>query len=314
MAAAGVTCVLGWLPTLPGARLTLVACALVGCAGAGVPAGQRAASAPAPAGDSVWVVVEREATLGSDGVAAEVSRSALYGALADAVAQAGGAIVQSSSVAVRSDSGGSVQDAYVRSLHVEGRGIAIGWTVLSEGWRVRRTAGGAGVATYAIRVRVLVRRERDGPDPAFTASLRLSSPTCVVRGPALTDGEEMQVAVAASADAKWIILSVADDSVSILAPNAIEREVASDAGEWRSVPADSLRAIGLRFRCSLDPSRSASHESIIAVATRASVAPPGAADGAQRKVGLAEFNRWLAGIPPRERSLATAGLEVRKQP
>jgi hypothetical protein len=48
------------------------------------------------------------------------------------------------------------------------------------------------------------------------------------------------------------------------------------------------------------------------------VAPPiGAERGASAetpRIGLAEFNRWLAAIRPRDRALAEAGLEVRKQP
>lgn len=267
--------------------------------------------------DSVWVTVEREATLGSGGSAEEVRREALFGALADAVAQVGGVEVQSRTLSLRRDTGGDVEDRFVRALHVEGRGTAIAWSVLAERWDVRRIPGGAGVPTFHIRVRVLVQRTRERPDPAFQASLRLSTPVCVARGGTLADGDEVQASVMATEDAHWLLVSITDDSVDVLAPNIAEPRLASRGGEWRAVPADSLRAIGVRLRCALPPGRHAAHETLVAVATRHPPPPlTGASHGASAdtpRLSLAAFNQWLAAIPPRERTLAEAALEVRSQ-
>jgi hypothetical protein len=213
-----------------------------------------------------------------------------------------------------------VQESFVRALHVEGLGTAIAWQVLTERWEVRRSAGrggGAGVPTFNLRVRVLVARAIERPDPAFRASMRVSTPVCIARGAALADGGEVVVTVTASEDVHWVVVSVMDDSVDVLAPNVVERLVTSRAGEPRTIPADSLRAQGVKFRCALPAQRLASREMLIAVAMRAPIPPPGSrARGASPdtpRISLAEFNQWLAAIPPHERTLAEAALEVRAQ-
>jgi hypothetical protein len=301
------------------ATLTLGA-AVVGAADAASRASVTAGARAPLARDSVWVTVEREATLGSGADAEAVRRDALYGALADAVARVAGVAVQSQTMAVRADRDGSVQESFVRALHVEGRGTAIAWQVLSERWEVRRSGGrraGTGVPTFRLRVRVLVARTVERPDPAFRASVRVSSPVCIVRGAALVEGDEVAVSVMASEDVHWVVVSVKDDSVDVLAPNVVEQQVTSRAGAWRTVPADSLRAQGVTFRCALPASRVVSREMVIAVATRTSIPPPGSrARGASPdtpRISLAEFNQWLAAIPPHDRTLAETALEVRAQ-
>jgi hypothetical protein len=265
---------------------------------------------------SEWVEVESRSLLAGDRSAEDTRRDALYGALAEAVRRVAGVTVQGSAVALRSDSAGRVVDHYVEAVRLDAAGRALEWQVLREGWRTTTARTIGTQVYYEMRLRVRVERERGTADPEFAVSLTANAERYLVRGTEPAANDEVVLTVTSSVAATLTIVSIVDDSVFVLAPNALMPEVRATARFPHQVPDAILRGNGLRFRMSLPDGVSRRTELLAVVATRRPVALPARAGvGAARDTGvltLAEFNGWLVGIPRDERAVAQVPVEVRR--
>lgn len=270
----------------------------------------------AMAQDSEWVDVVSRSLLSGETSAADVKRSALYGALAEAVRRVAGVTVQGNSVSVRSDSAGRVVDRYVEAVRLDAAGRALEWQVLREGWQTMTARGIGPQVYYEMRLRVRVQRERGVPDAGFSVRLAANADHFVVRATAPTANDEIILTVTSSAAATLTILSIVDDSVFVLAPNALMPEVRSVAQVAIEIPDAGLRGRGLRFRASLPEGVSRRTELLAVVATKRPMSLQAqAGSGVAHDTGvltLADFNRWLLGIPRDERAVAQIPVEVQR--
>jgi hypothetical protein len=275
-----------------------------------------ASSARAQGGE--WVEVESRALLTGTRSAEDTKREALYGALAEAVQRVAGVTVRGNAVAVRSDSAGRVVDRYVEAVRLDAAGRAVEWRVLREGWRTTTARAIGPQVYYEIRLRVRVQRERGAADAGFSVRLATNAERFVVRGDAPATNDEVVLTVTSTVSASLTVVSIVDDSVFVLAPNALLPDVQATAGLAREVPDAGMRASGLRFRTSLPSGAVRRTELLAVVATKRPMPLPArAGTGVARDTGvltLAEFNEWLLGIPMNERAVAQLPVEVRRAP
>jgi len=270
----------------------------------------------ARAQDAEWVEVDSRALLAGDRSAADAKRDALYGALAEAVRRVAGVTVSGSTMAVRSDSAGTSTDHFVEAVRLDAAGRAIDWQVLHEGWRTTSAPGIGSQAYYEMRLRVRVQREHGTADAGFAVRLVANADRYIVRGAAPAGNDEVFLTVTTSAPAALTIVSIVDDSVFVLAPNALMPEVRATALVTQEVPDAVLRGSGLRFRMTLPEGVSQRTELLAVVATRQPVpllVHTGA--GAARDTGqlsLAAFSAWLLAIPRGERAVAQVPVDVRR--
>ncbi len=265
---------------------------------------------------SEWVDVESRALLAGGRSAEDTKRDALYGALAEAVRRVAGVTVQGSSVAVRSDSAGRVVDHYVEAVRLDAAGRALEWRVLHEGWRTTTARTIGTQVYYELSLRVRVEREHGTADPGFTVALVANAERYEVHGTVPSANDEVVLTVTSTVAAVLTIVSIVDDSVFILAPNAVMPDVRAIARLPTEVPDATLRGSGLRFRVSLPDGISRRLELLAVVATRRPVplpAYPGTGTAPDTGVlTLADFNAWLVGIPRDERAVAQVPVEVRR--
>jgi hypothetical protein len=265
-----------------------------------------------------WVEVDRREALTGGRTADDTRRDALYAALAEAVRRIAGVRVQGSVVATRSDSAGRVVDHYTEVVRLDATGRATAWRIVRDGWTTERPRGSESRAVYELTLRVCVERERGLPDPAFTVTLAANAGAYAVRGAGPAASDEVIATVVTSLDAALTLVSIVDDSVFVLAPNAVMPVVRTAARRPFEVPDAELRGMGLHFRAWLPAGAPARTEFLAVVATRRPVAIPSAPGlGAARDTGtltLAEFNQWLVGLPMDERAVAQVPLQVRRLP
>ncbi|MHB1312434.1 MAG: hypothetical protein ACYC3L_10480 [Gemmatimonadaceae bacterium] len=270
----------------------------------------------ARAQDAEWVEVDSRALLAGDRSAADAKRDALYGALAEAVRRVAGVTVSGSTMAVRTDSAGTSTDHFVEAVRLDAEGRAIAWQVLHEGWRTMMVPGIGSQAYYEMRVRVRVQREHGTADAGFSVRLAANAEQYVVRGAAPAGNDEVLLTVTTSAPAVLTIVSIVDDSVFVLVPNALMPDVRTTALMALEVPDAVLRGNGLRFRMTLPDDVSRRTELLAVVATRQPVPLlVRTGEGAARDTGrltLADFSAWLLAIPRRERAVAQVVVEVRR--
>ena len=266
------------------------------------------------AGD--WVEVDRREALVGGRTADDTRRDALYGALAEAVRRVAGVKVQGSVVATRSDSAGLVVDHYAEVVRLDAAGRATDWRIVKEGWVTERLRGAESRAVYELKLRVRVERERGAPDPGFTVTLTANADAYVVRGTQPAASDEVIATVVASADAAITLVNIVDDSVFVLAPNALMPSVRVAAARPCVLPDAELRAMGLHFRAWLPQGAPTRTEFLAVVATRVTpVLPVVPGGGVARDTGtmtLAEFNMWLVGLPLHDRAVAQVPLNVRR--
>lgn len=264
-----------------------------------------------------WVEVTRREVLRADRTPAEVKHDALYGAIAEAVRRVSGVQVRGSQLSVRRDSAGIITDDFVQAVHLDAAGRAVDWVVVKDGWHTDKAKGGD-VVTYDLTLRVQVAAETGSADPAFGAQLTLGADRYLVRSDAADRNDELVATVTASRAAAITLVSITDDSVFVLFPNAIAPSVAVEAGQATDLPSANLREAGLRLRVALPAGVRSRRELIAVIATRTPVplfAPAGG--DAARDTGvltLAEFNRWLASIPLGDRAVAQRPIMVQRTP
>lgn len=273
-------------------------------------------AAPACAQSGEWVQVESRALLAGGRSADDTKREALYGALAEAVRRVAGVTVQGSALGIRADSGGRVRDQYVEAVRLDAAGHVTEWQVLHEQWRTARDREIGPQVYYEIALRVRVEHNHGMPDAAFTVRLSANGDRFAVRGDVAALNDEIIATVITSMRAWLTVVSIVDDSVFVLAPNAVLMDVASVAGRATEIPDAELRTSGLHFRASLPAGTTRRTELLAVVATKRHVLlMAGSGKGDARDTGvlaLSEFNAWLQDIPMDDRAVAQLVLEVRR--
>jgi hypothetical protein len=263
-----------------------------------------------------WVEVERREPLTTGRTAEDVKRDALYGAIAEAVRRVVGVHVQGTEIATRAESAGRVIDRYSEAVRLDAAGRATDWQLVRENWKPAPKGSPGAPVIYELVLRVKVERESGSADPGFCVRIDLNADRLLVRDDDPRNNDELVARVTSTRDAWLTLVVIADDSVFVLAPSAYVAAPVLTAGRTTELPPAASRSAGLRFRASLPSGVTARDEIVAAIATvRPITLPAPAGVGAARDTGvltLAEFNRWLVGIPLGERALAQTVVEVRK--
>ena len=252
-----------------------------------------------------WVVVEQRVTLDGARTADDVKRDALYGALAEAVRRVAGVQVQSGELATRGDSGGRPTDRYVQSVRLDAAGRAIEWHVVHDEWT--NAAKSSTPPTYHLTLRVLVARDAGTADPSFSARVGVNRTTLQVRGDAPATNDELIVTLTSTQRGFVTLATIFDDSVFVLVPNTVVAEIPIAAGTALEIPGAADREAGLHFRAMLPTGAPARAELLAAVVTKSPIALHG-------PMTLAEFNRWLSGIPLDQRTIAQVAIAIQRTP
>lgn len=280
-----------------------VACVAIALACAGIARAQ-----------GTCVVVDRHDAVPSGRSLDDVKRDALHGAIAEAVRRVAGVRVQGTQSMSASDSAGHAVTRYDEAIRLDAEGRATSWTVLRDGWKTAK--GASAPVSYELSLRVCVERETGAADPSFAVRLATNAERLLVRSDTAARNDELVARVTATRDASLTVVLIAGDSVFVLAPSAYLAAPDARAGEAVEVPDASLRGAGLRFRAALPPGVAARDEIVAVIATRRPVPLPSRAGaGSARDTGvltLAEFNRWLVGIPLDLRAVAQAAVRVER--
>jgi hypothetical protein len=259
---------------------------------------------------ATWVVVEQRATLDGGHTADDVKRDALYGALGEAVRRVAGVQVQSGELATRGDSAGRLVDRYVQSVRLDASGRAIEWHIVHEEWTIAPKS--TAPPSYHLTLRVLVARDVGSADPSFTAQLGVSRATLQVRGEAPAANDELIASVIATQNGFATLVTIVGDSVFVLAPNVVAKEIPVAADTTVEIPAAADRDAGLHFRATLPAGTPARAELLATVVTRTRIRLPSGATSPRGALSLAEFNRWLSGIPLDQRAIAQTALAIQR--
>lgn len=253
------------------------------------------------------VTVEYRVLMTPDATQREVRRRALEGALAESVRRVAGVHVQSGTLFAKEERQGTVRDDFVSVVQLDVRGRVVDYDVLQEDWVSTRHPELGAQVYLRVMVRATVAHEVGEADAAFRLDLSLNAPTLLVRSSRPAENDEMIVTVSSTRDALLTLVSITDDSVTVLFPNTYVSEASLRAGEATSFPAADWRERGLRLRASLPPGGASHREVIMAVAVRRSAQP-------FNGTTTLDLQRWLVGIPLERRAIATTVVDVRRAP
>ncbi len=266
---------------------------------------------------STWVEVERRVSLTDGRTAAEVKAIAVQEALAEAVRRVTGVRVQATQSATSGDSAGTRIDRFEQAVRLDLSGRATRWETVREEWQSAKNSVGA-PPVLVLTLRVEVTPEIGQRDAGFGVTLGARTTRLIVRGETPSANDEIIATVRATTEAYITLVSVAGDSVFVLAPNMVTPSVVAGPSGTIEIPDAETRRIGLHLRVTLPTGVSVRGERLVAVATRTPVtAPGGAGTGEARDTGvltLAAFNQWLVGIPLDQRAIAELPIEVRRTP
>lgn len=252
------------------------------------------------------ITITQRVLVAGDLTPAEARRRAIEAALAEAVRQRVGMRVQAGQLDVSDDRDGRVRNSFTSVVQLDAAGRATDYRVLEEHW-VPTTHPALGAQLYyEVRALVFVERERGAADAGFHVSVSLNEGLFHVRGQLPGDNGEVVATVTSTRDAYLTVLSIADDSVTVLFPNRYEPTLRAGAGAALEVPSRSWREQGLRLRASLPAGREARRELIAVVATRSAIPYPSTA------TSMLDLQRWLVHIPLDQRAVAFAAFEVRR--
>lgn len=119
-------------------------------------------------------------------------------------------------------------------------------------------AGGYRVSVV-MRARVLDRG--DASDRGFRAQLDLGRERFL-------DGEEVELRVRSTRDARLYVLGITGDGAALLLPNRYLPEAHVRAGEWLRFPGDELRSRGVRLMAQVPAGEDSATEALLVVALR----------------------------------------------
>ena len=152
--------------------------------------------------------------------AAEVKAIALQEALAEAVRRVAGVRISGTQSAVTGDSAGTRIDRFEQAVRLDVSGRATRWETVREEWRSARS-GESAPPMLVLTMRVQVTPEVGQRDAGFGVTLGARSTRLMVRGESPAANDEIIATVRTTADAFITLVSVAGDSVFVLAPNAV---------------------------------------------------------------------------------------------
>jgi hypothetical protein len=263
-----------------------------------------------------WIEITHREPMTEGRTTADVKRDALYGALAEAVRRVVGVKVSGTETTFRAESAGRVVDRYSEVVRLDAAGRATAWTVVREEWTTAKKGTPGAAVSYELTLRVRVEREGGATDPGFAVQLETNTRELVVRGNDLRENDELIVRATTTRDAVLTVVLIADDSVFVLAPSPYLAAGIVRAAQRTEIPAAELRSQGLHFRAALPSGRSSRTEIVAVIATTRPIpigAPRGEGKAADTgALTLADFNKWLVGIPLDERAVAQTLIEVRK--
>jgi hypothetical protein len=251
------------------------------------------------------VTVEYRALMTPDATQSDVRRRAIEGALAESVRRVAGVHVQAGTLSVKEERQGTVRDDFVSVVQLDAGGRVVDYTVLEEDWVTIRHPEIGAQMYLRVRVRAAVAHEVGRPDAAFRLSIAINAPSLVVRSQQPSDNDELVVTLSSSSDATLTLVSIADDSVTVLFPNNYVPETRLRAGEATAFPAPEWRNRGMRLRASLPSDRSGRREVVMAIAMRGKTIPFAGTT-------VLELQRWLVAIPLEQRAIATVSVDVRR--
>jgi hypothetical protein len=252
------------------------------------------------------VTIEQRVLLTPDLTPAEARRRAIEGALAEAVRQRVGVRVQAGAMSVTEEQGRALRDSWVSVVQLDAAGRAVDYRVLDEEYVTTRHSE-LGSQVY-VRVRVLasVARDAGNVDPGFSAGVSVGEPVYHDRGGPASRNDEVVARLTASREAWLTLIGIADDSVTVLAPNDYVAAPRVAPGDSIEFPPREWRERGLRFRVTLPRGRDARRELLMVIATRAPVRAP------FRAATVLELQRWLVTLPLDQRAIGFAPYEVRR--
>lgn len=249
------------------------------------------------------VVVEQRITLAESLTPEGARRKAREEAMAEAVRQVAGVRVQSTVMHGVRETRDSLRSDYRSVVQLDAAGRAVDLAVVAEQWET--SAGGLPVyrATFAVTVAL----EEGATDPGFTLTATLPAAEYIARAPDPRRNDELVTTVRSSRAAQLFLFSLADDSVTLLLPNAYTGPIALAAEVVAEVPDAGWRDRGLRVRVTPPRSGDRSDDALVAVAVTAGTTPPvPPATGS-----LLDLQRWLVAIPVPARAIAFAPYVVR---
>jgi hypothetical protein len=253
------------------------------------------------------VVVEQRIALGLDLTPAQAKRRAIEEAMAEAVRRVLGVRVQSATLSIVDERSASIDGGFYSVVQLDAAGRAIDARVLTERWGSAQTPELGQQLYYEATIAVTVARDRGTRDPTFVVEATTDRSVYHVAGRAPAESDEIVVVARVSVDALVGLVSIREDSVAWLVPNAYSGWHASLAGAEFELPTEEWRMRGLRFRAVLPAGVSRSTELLAVVALKS--APPVPA----KRMSLFDFQRWLVAIDADRRSIAFVPIEVRRR-
>jgi hypothetical protein len=125
--------------------------------------------------------------------------------------------------------------------------------------RIEPIEGGGYRVEVVLRGRVLDRTGSANSD--FEAEVVLSDTT-------LVHGEDLELKLRASRDARIYVIGVSDDGAAVLLPNAHMPDTRVKAGRWLAFPDDDLKSRGIRLTAQVPPGVTKSREALLVIALR----------------------------------------------
>jgi len=127
--------------------------------------------------------------------------------------------------------------------------------------RVELIEGGGYRVEVVLRGRVLDRSR--SAKSGFETEIVLPATTFV-------DGEDLELKLRASRDARIYVIGVTDDGAAVLLPNVHMPDTRVRAGRWLAFPDEDLKARGVHLTAQMPPGVTSAHETLLVVALRGS--------------------------------------------
>lgn len=250
--------------------------------------------------------VEQRVLLTGDLTPAQARRRGIEEALAEGVRQVSGVLLRSGVVAVREEQAGRLREEWRSVVQLDAAGRVTSYEVVDESWMTTRHPELGDQVYLRLVVRATVATELAPADAGFLLEVRASAATLIVRGRDPSRNDELVLHVRSTRDAHLAVLSVEDDSATLVFPNAWVRDVPVVAGDSMEIPAADWRARGLRLRARLPDGVASRREQVVVVATRDPVPPFSGGT-------VMDLQRWLVGIPPDRRAVQWVLVETRRR-
>lgn len=249
------------------------------------------------------VEAEGEALLGDDTTPAQARAMARNNARRNALEQAVGVKVRSSTVLYNSS---LISDLVVTAT----KGLIVEEEIIEDGLTVRVDQK----AYYVCRLKAYIKpinAEKHSNLKILTAEVFRAGSDRSLKNPVFQDNDEIQVHLSVNEDSYINIFSVSQDGrLSQLYPNKYFNQEQLAANETMVFPDDTQRALGLKLRVRTPKKLSTSLESVLVIAAKEKIELLPAGD-VEESV-LTDVLKKLSEIDPSLWADKTVGYEVRK--